>query len=326
MKKLCFLFFLFLIASEFGFAQIIVVAGTVANEQKEPLRFAFLYDKQTQNATYSDSLGRFKLKVSPASQIMASCKGYVDAAFDVAGRANFDLVLKSDPSAAANSSTKEMSLLQEAFKKSNFQAEGTTVTAFGAFPVFTNQKQTVGSRFLFNQWVHGYVIKTSGGIEQNSSLYFNYDKMTGDLYLTQNLNSAMVADKNVIKGFMLFSPGDQPFNFEMMTGINTSLYCQVLSSGNKYKIYKLIKTKFIPSNYKTDGLTSTGNIYDEYADDYTYYIQNVTTTAFQPLSLRKKAIKEAFAADADKVTSFMASHNGKIDDDYLKSLGDTLNQ
>jgi len=131
----------------------------------------------------------------------------------------------------------------------------------------------------------------------------------------------------VVKGFVLISPHDQPVAFERMTGISNDLYSIVLSSGSKYKIYKLIKTKYIPSDYKTDGVMSTGNKYDEYDDDYTYYVMNMKTLAFQPLQLKKKAIKDAFSTEGDKLNSFMNDHSSdKIDDDYLEALGNAMNQ
>ena len=50
---------------------------------------------------------------------------------------------------------------------------------------------------------------------------------------------------------------------------------QVLSAGSKYKIYKLTTTKFIKSDMETNGLVSSGNPYDEYADEITYYVLTV---------------------------------------------------
>jgi hypothetical protein len=111
-----------------------------------------------------------------------------------------------------------------------------------------------------------------------------------------------------------------------MMGISDSLYSQVISEGSKYKIYKLITMKFIPANYQTDGIQSTGNQYDEYADIGHYFIMNMTTTVFQPMMLTKKGLVEAFGAEGDKLTGYLAAHKGKIDDDYLKNLGDAMNE
>jgi hypothetical protein len=328
MKKLSLLLLVFAAAYQISSAQTITATGTVKNEQGNPVHYAFVQDRQLHNATYTDSLGTFSLIVNPSSQIVISGNGYSDVTLDVAGHTSFSVVLKTDPAAAnggGNSKNSDVGILQEAFKTNTATDMGPSIGINGN-PVFNNVKETVGSRFLFTQWVHGYLVKANGEILQNPTLQFNYDKMKGDLFLTENLNSAMVADKNVIKSFTLFSPQDQPVTFERMTGISADLYSEVISSGSKYKIYKLITTKFIPSDYKTDGLASTGNKYDEYADDDTYYVLNLTTNNFQPLALKKKAIKEAFAAEGDKLNNFIASHGNKIDDDYLKALGDAMNK
>jgi len=43
--------------------------------------------------------------------------------------------------------------------------------------------------------------------------------------------------------------------------------------------------------------------------------------------LKKKALKEVFAADADKLNKFMSvAGSGDIDENYLKQLGDAMNK
>jgi hypothetical protein len=99
---------------------------------------------------------------------------------------------------------------------------------------------------------------------------------------------------------------------------------QVIATGNNYKIYKLTTTKFIASDYHTDGIASTGNDYDEYADESTYYVMG-KDGAVQKLSLRKKSLKEVFKDDEAKLTQYMKDNNGDIDDNYLAALGDYMN-
>ena len=324
MKKLVVILFL-MAAGRAGLAQTITATGTVKGEAGQELHYAFVQDKVTKNATYTDSLGRFNLIVAPGSQLMVSANGFKDALIDVGTQKTFDIVLKADPSASAAPKSENLAKVEEAFKTDHERLPGQSIGPSGT-AVFMSVKETVGSRFLFNRWVHGFIIKTDGNILQNSTLLLNYDKMGGDLYLTENMSSVMVGDKNTIRSFVLFGPGDQVFTFEKMTGISNDLYCQVISAGSKYKIYKLMKTKFVPSNFKSDGIASTGNTYDEYADDTSYYVLNLTTTVFQPLNLKKKSITQVFSGEGDKVSTYLASHNGKIDDNYLKSLGDAMNQ
>jgi len=150
--------------------------------------------------------------------------------------------------------------------------------------------------------------------------------MAGDLYLSVTNASVMLADKDVIKSFTLFSPKGQMMTFEQVKEISKDLYLQVISSGSKYKIYKAIITKFTPSNYKTDGIVSSGNTYDEFIDEYAYFVLNLSANSLRALKIRKKDIKEVFAAEGNKLTDYMTAHNGKIDESYIKDLGDAMNQ
>jgi len=319
--------FLLFVAPGLILAQTITLSGTVADGNGVPLRYAFILDKQTKNATYTDSLGGFNLTVNPASQILISCKGYKKDSVNVEGKNRFDIILKADPAYNRNAANtdNDVSKLQQAFKTRNAEFTGPQL-AMGGGTAFTNIKETVGSRFLFDRWVHGYTIKVNGQLLQDPETLYNYDKIRGNLFITPDLKSVLVADKNKVQYFVLFSPQGQKFTFERMMGISDSLYSQVISDGPRYKIYKLITMKFIPSHYETDGVVSTGNLYDEYADVNTFFIMNVTTTAFQPLKLTKKGLMEAFTDDHDKIAPYIATHKGEIDEAYLKKLGDAMNQ
>lgn len=318
MKKL--VLFLLLFAAGRVVAQNTTVSGTVENDHGLPVRHAFIYDPQTKNAAYSDSTGAFTLTDGTSSQLNVNARGYVNTTTN-AGQTSLKITLKTDPNASAAPAKTD---IDQAFKTSDGYTISSAVASWGA--TSTDTRDVVGSRFLFNKWVPGYVIRANGDVAEDPNILFNYDKMKGDLYYNEN-GKVSVNDKNSIKGFMLESPQDQPVRFEMMTGISSDLYSIVLSSGPDYKIFKLIKTEYIPSDYKTNGLSSSGNKYDEYADTYTYYVMNMKTMAYQPVQLRKKSIKEVFASEANKLNSFMTAHSSdKIDEEYLKALGDALNQ
>jgi hypothetical protein len=170
------------------------------------------------------------------------------------------------------------------------------------------------------------MVKANGEIVQTPTMLFNYDKIKGDLYITQDMNNVNLADKNTIKAFMLYNH-DTPYYFERVLGINNDMYSQLISSGSKYKIYKFTTTKFVASNYQSNGITSTGNAYDEFTDDNVYYIFNLKSGSYDQVALKKKALKEAFADNAAKFNSYATDHaDDKIDEDYLIGLGDAMNQ
>jgi len=196
----------------------------------------------------------------------------------------------------------------------------------GTLPVFHPLDDTKGSRYLFKDWVSGFVVSPQDSVYKNPNYGFNYDKMNGGLLLTQDKKSVIEIDQSRIKSFTLYDNLGRTQVFEYAPEIDKTHYPQVLASGSKYKIYKLTTTKFVKANYQTDGMTSTGNNYDEYVDEDTYYVLNVQTKQLQPLGLKKKAIKTAFANEGNKINSFFEAYTDKIDDSYLKKLGDYMNQ
>jgi len=195
------------------------------------------------------------------------------------------------------------------------------------YPVFTHKEATEGSRYLFGDWVHGYVLNSKDSIIQSPVLFFNYDKIGGSLLLSKDKHSAVAVYNELIKTFTLVDQLNQQYTFTLVPEIDKTHFVQIIASGNSYKIYKTIKTKFVAADYSTNGIASTGNAFDSFQDEFTYYILNVKTNSLQKLPLKKKAIKEVFAQEPDKLNKFMGENSGSsIDDSYLASLGDYMNK
>jgi len=156
-------------------------------------------------------------------------------------------------------------------------------------------------------------------------MMFNYDKMGGGLLLTRDGRSAIEVNREQVKTFTVYGADGIQHNFENVPAISKNRYVEVVEEGTKYKIYKLVKTEFVKSDYATNGLTTSGNPYDEYVDKPTYYVIGKDGIPLQ-ISLKKKALKEAFKEDTEKLNQFFASNSGDIDDDYLRGLGEFMNK
>jgi hypothetical protein len=190
-----------------------------------------------------------------------------------------------------------------------------------------NNEGTKGSRYLFDTWVKGYVTDNKGNTVNSENYTFNYDKIGGALLLSQDKQTAIAVDKEHVKNFVVYNKADKAMAFEYVPAIDATHYCEVLATGSKYKIYKFTKTRFIKADYKNDGISSSGNKYDEYVDEPAYYVVDAKTPAPQKISLKNKAIKQVFAADADKVKAFFTDHkDDDIDEAFLAALGNYLNQ
>ena len=184
---------------------------------------------------------------------------------------------------------------------------------------------TRGNRYLFYNFVNGYIITPANTLIQNSKYHYDYDKIGGTFLVTDDNKSITQISENQIKDVILYDNTDHRFVFEKVPAADKIRYVQVLASGSKYEIIKLTKTNFVKADYVTNGITSHGNDYDEYVDDATYFVMDAQTKQLQKLSLKKKSLKEDFAKDADRLNKFISANSGDIDDAYLSKLGDYLN-
>jgi hypothetical protein len=191
---------------------------------------------------------------------------------------------------------------------------------------FGDKKNVVGSQFLFPDWVNGAVINSDG--VKFTDGQFNFDKITQNLYVKMKDTSANVAfqvDQSQIKSFSI-TDGALTFNYTKVHSLDTNKLYNELYKGNKYSLYKDIKTKFIPSDYQTNGIVSSGNMYDEYKDESTYYVVTSAGSSHE-ISLKSKSIKAFFAPDKDKVDAFFKNHaNMPVDENFLVLLVGSLNQ
>lgn len=331
MKKLFSICFLVFITVQFVKAQTISIAGTVKDKNGSPVSFAFLSDKKYKNATFSDSLGNFTLMVRPDSKLLIKCKGYTDKVVDIDNKTDFGIVLLSNSNESSSNNINEPASIDNANTLNNaFLPNGAidkNLSFTEGMTFAAHRKGNLhGSRYFFDNWAHGYIIDKSDSLLQYNNTLFNYDKISGGLLITRDEKTVMQVNRDQIKSFALYNGSSMSYIFEKVPDIDNSHYVQVLSSGKKYKFYKLINTRFIKSDYVNNGFTTHGNDYDEYVDEGTYFVLNVSNNQLKKASLKKKSLKEVFAADADKLNKFMTDNSSDIDDAYLNKLGDYMNQ
>ena len=317
MKKIV-LFGLVLI-TKIAVGQTIPVTGTVTDQKGKPIPFAFISDSQHPYGTYSDQNGAFSLKADPASNLIATANYHPETKVKIDNPSDIKIVMVGD---SLTQIPKAKSGIDDFFTPTESMVDHVaSLNRIGAY-----QENLHGSRFLFNAWVHGFAITPKDSLKQNDVYLFNYDKIAGNLLFTRNKTVALEVVKQEIKGFTLFDENAQPYTFEDVPAIDTKHYMQVIASGSKYKIYKDLGTRFIKADFTTNGMVTTGNNYDEYKDESIYYVVKLPGGPPQKLALKKKAIKAAFATEADKVNKFLSENDSDIDDNYLKSLGEYMNQ
>jgi hypothetical protein len=320
MKKLV-LFCVLIFAAYIAESQT-TITGSVKDNKGNPLHFVFVgNNNEDKVATFTDSLGNFTMQINKAKGLYFNLSGYKDTSVNIGTNTSLNVVL----SQGAPSSQQAVAALPVQQYNS---ADQIATFATGGYIAPTHQQGALhGNRYLYNKFVHGFVINVSGALVHNEGYLFDYDKIGGLLMLTTNNKNVTLISWDLAKSFTLFNDHDKTLRFTQVPDIDKTHYLQVLASGGKYSIYKLIKTTFVKADYENNGISSHGNDYDEYVDDADYYAFDNQTNQYQKFSLRKKSIKEAFAKDADKVNKFMSDHsNDNIDDTYLTDLGAYLNQ
>jgi len=184
---------------------------------------------------------------------------------------------------------------------------------------------TKGTRMLFDDWVKGTVIKTTGEVIDGNKYYFNFDKVTNNLIVTLDKKEVIEVYKEFIQSFN-FSDKGKVFTFEKFVPIQRFRFVQVLVKDSaKYSLYKSVNTRFVAANYTTNGLTETGQLYDEFVDMNKYYI--VYKEEIRPVELKFNKIKKALKEQSSRVKDFYADHLAdEVDEKYLTGIVEYLNQ
>ena len=125
--------------------------------------------------------------------------------------------------------------------------------------------------------------------------------------IAKDAKSYLTADKDKVIAFALKTP-DTSFIFLNVPILSKANYFLLIANGAKYSAYKSIRSRFIKSNYQSNGLVETGNNYDEYVDKETYYWVNEKNKSAGIFELKKKSNLEAFAADKEKTGNYFAQH------------------
>ena len=196
----------------------------------------------------------------------------------------------------------------------------------GTLPSFSAKEETVGNRFLFDRWVHGKVINFSDSVLNKPQLLLNYDKINQSLLLFQDNKFVIEVYPEQIKGFVL-SDGNKTCSFEHLPLVANQGFVQALIKNDKYSLYKKVKTRFIKADYSSNGISESGNNYDEYRDEPTYFVVFNSGKDFRRIEPRRKSIKDALPNEANKIDLYFF-HNSveMIDEAFMIGLVNDLNR
>jgi hypothetical protein len=331
MKKSAFILTILLVTiGKLSIAQSITVTGNINDGKGNPLHYVFVADNELKTAVFTDSLGNFTIAIPPGLKLKFRHEGFADTLITITNsNTSLQFAMRSLGSGSTGTLSAQKTVSeqgQSAHTEGSDMGSLSNGSSIGGAGLAHKKGNVHGSRYLFEDFVHGFLVNSSNGIVYDPAYLFDYDKIGGGLLVAKDPTSVVEADRDQTNSFTLYSNTDQRFVFEKVPTIDAKHYVQVLTSGKKYAIYKTISTTFKKSDFINAGITTHGNDYDEFVDDYVYYFFDVQTNQMQKINLRKKALKAAFAKEADKVNKYFSDNTGEIDDTYVEDLGDYMNK
>ena len=314
-------------------AQPVTVKGIVKTAAGEPFFNVSVKGIAEKKEVFTGPDGLFSIDVSPLSVVRISFPNYVVLTIKVKySDIDTTIVLTLDRTAALNTDNvndeRKQQDLQSALSgpKGNSNIYGAGINPSSSMlPVFSQKENTEGSRYLYDRWQKGFVVNAQQTLIDNPGFYYNYDKISGELLLSQDQRTAVAIGQDQISRFCIINDMRDSLQFTIIPQINNKLYAALLVNGNPYRLYRVIETKLNKADYHTDGMTESGNKFDEFTDTRTYYLQQADGDRYQKLKMTRKALKGAFPKSA-AVDSYFSSHNlENVDEFFIKGLVNAAN-
>ena len=340
MKKNSFLLALFFIMSVSGKAQQDSITkkqtfhGIVRNEKNRPLQNASVIVKGEEKGTMTDSLGYFKVNATPDAVLVINAEGYETLLAQVRKEELFRLVMKktkeinnNDNNSVADEITRQQSASNDV--RNYLTSESSNHYTGSYLTVLKNKESTVGSRYLLDEWISYNVVNKNDSVVNTNGYLFNYDKVGGKILATNDKKTIIEIDDTAIKSFSFVDSLGKKISFKKINNIDKNMFLieLVSESENDYSLYKSLKTQFVKANYTNNGLIQSGKKYDEYVDNFEYYIEFHKLKTFTKVELKEKAIKKALTGNEEKVKAFFEMNKtGKINEALLIQLISYLNK
>ncbi len=192
-------------------------------------------------------------------------------------------------------------------------------------PVVEHKEATKGSRYLLPEPGHGVIVDENNQLMADSSRFLNYDKIDGQLLIMLGAQNVLEIDKNKVNGFAL-KTGDTSYIFMKAPVIDIDRYFILVAYGPAYSVFKSLRTTFVKSNYIDNGLTPSGNNYDEYQDQTAYFLLEQKENTYKRFELNKKSLQKAFSATKEKTDEFISMHRKeKPDEEFVRQLINYIN-
>lgn len=197
----------------------------------------------------------------------------------------------------------------------------------GILPTFFAKDSAMGSPYLALGWLRGMLELTNHKRlpEQGHGLFFNYDKMSEQLYATDGIKKTWTYPIDSISSFYLVD-SNTIYSFEKVELISRAHFLQPLVKSEKgYSLYKRLITKIIVADFRNEGYPGTGNRFDRYTDSYEYYLIYPGNLSFRKLNLTVRTIKKSLPAESSRLDKFFSQKSGPVEEHTFVLLLQFLN-
>jgi hypothetical protein len=189
-------------------------------------------------------------------------------------------------------------------------------------PIAKEKEIEIGSRYLTKKWSRGNVEMWNHRRlpEGDQILLFNYDKLDNRVYVINQYGKQWSYPIDSILGFDLVE-NSIIYSFEKIPWISNSFFLMSIYKSEKgYSLYKRLLTKYIRAGYTNAGYYSEGKKYDEYVDNFEYYLIYPGNNAFRKLSLKEGVIRRALKEESKLLDEFFSLHEKDINEQSLLGI------
>ena len=198
--------------------------------------------------------------------------------------------------------------------------DGFSSPSLPSIPGFQPKAQTVGNQYLFENWVPGTVVSSDGNTYSEGYL-FNFNKITQNLYIRLADTAAAFLVNSKMLNEISLSDGSRTVRLQHVPSLDSNQLYEVLVQGGRYSLYSFTRTHFVAANYFTNGVSSSGSMYDEFKDEKSYFVSSPDGRV-TPLTLKKKTVRSFFGEEKEKLAKFFKEYEqpGIFDENTLRSL------
>jgi hypothetical protein len=194
-------------------------------------------------------------------------------------------------------------------------------------PLYFEKENPVGSSYLSNHWLIGTVEFSNHRRIQtkDQNLFFNFNKLKSILYVLDKSEMITSYPIDSISSIELTGDGNDYF-FEKVPLISNNFYLTpIIKSAKGYSLYKRLFTKIEPADYSNLGYTTTGKKYDEFVDEYVYFIVYPGNTAYRKLYLKEKTVRHILMNESKLLDEFFNLHDNEINEESLLGIIQYIN-